>query len=150
MSRAEQRLEEDLVGIWRLRRVTLGGRGGAELLPMGARPEGRLVYTADHLVSVHAMAEGRPECGADRVAECTPEEKIAVAETYFGYVGSWECRGDSVVHRVAVSSFPNWTGRDLIRRAELDGDQLVLHGGPLGADAGEVVLSWIRESPQGG
>jgi hypothetical protein len=150
MSRAEQRLEEGLVGTWRLRRLVLRDRAGSERFPLGAQAEGRLLYTAEGLVSVHGMAAGRPDCGADRVAECTPEEKIAVAETYFGYTGSWECRGDSVVHRVAVSSFPNWTGRDLVRQAELDGDRLVLRHGPVGENAAEVVLSWIRESPQGG
>lgn len=141
-----------LIGTWTLAACTIDDAAGAVLsAPLGERPEGRLTYTPDGQVSVHAMAAGRPRCNANRIQDSAPAEQIAAAQTYFGYAGTWERAGDRVTHHVTVSSFPNWTGTDLVRDVALNDDTLVLSSPAAHADprAATVVLTWKRDRPRG-
>lgn len=42
------------------------------------------------------------------------------------YAGTYEIDGNSVVHYVDISLFPNWIGGEQRRIARLDGDRLAL------------------------
>ena len=71
---------------------------------------------------------------AERAERCRAADALcagAYAET-LAYSGSFDVEGDvegdTVVHRVEVSIFPNWVGLDQRRRLSLDGDRLVESG----------------------
>jgi hypothetical protein len=139
-------LEEALIGAWSLCSYESRERHGQVGAPLGPRPRGTIIYTADGQVSAHVMADKRPPCTALLPFDCTPEEKIAAAESYFGYVGTYTVDGDCVTHHVLVSSFPNWTGADLGRTAELHGDSLTLRSDEqlVGGKPRVAVLTWRR------
>ena len=42
------------------------------------------------------------------------------------YCGRYEFRGETVVHHVELSLFPNWVGGDQERLVELEGDRSAL------------------------
>jgi hypothetical protein len=136
-----------LVGAWALRSYESHDDSGRVETPLGSGPHGTLLYTADGHVSAHVMADARPRCRAPLPYDCTHEEKIALAESYLGYAGTYTVDGDRVTHHIVVSSYPNWTGAELRRTVRLDGDVLTLSG-----DAEQVdgrmrvaVLTWGRD-----
>jgi Lipocalin-like domain len=47
------------------------------------------------------------------------------------YSGRYEFRGDSVIHHVELSLFPNWSGVDQERLVEVTGNRLTLRTKPL-------------------
>jgi hypothetical protein len=78
----------------------------------------------------------------------TMEEKERAFDTYLGYSGTYEQRGDRVMHHVTASLFPDWSSSDQVRLMELDGDQLILRVPPKQIN-GEIrtrKLAWRRLS----
>lgn len=45
--------------------------------------------------------------------------------------GSYKFHGETVIHRVELSLFPNWVGVAQARLVEIDGDRLTLSTRPL-------------------
>jgi hypothetical protein len=74
------------------------------------------------------------------------EEKARAAESYISYCGRYEFRGDSVIHHVELSLFPNWSGVHQERLVEVTGDRLTLRTSPLLLDGLEQTarLVWER------
>ncbi len=123
-----------LVGAWALLSCRVRDADGATIAePLGPRPGGLLIYTADGHVAVHAMA-------------APPAARGAAADAYFGYAGTWRREGRLVRHAVDVASFPNWSGTVLVRDAELRDNVLVLSGESSLADerAALFVMTWRR------
>lgn len=112
------------VGAWRLRSYTTLTEAEAEANadgraegPLGPRPVGRLVYTADGHVSVSMMRTGEP-----------PPAPAPGVETFMGYAGTWRISGSRILHRVAVSAHPHQVDTELVREFQLAGDILTLRG----------------------
>ena len=76
----------------------------------------------------------------------TAEENVQAAGTYVSYCGQYEFRGDTVVHRVELSLFPNWVGSDQERLRELRGNRLRFSTRPvlLGGVQQTAHLIWER------
>ena len=76
----------------------------------------------------------------------TTKEKIAAADTYISYCGTYEIRQDTVIHHIELSFFPNWIGMDQKRMLSIDGDRLSLCTPPLLVDGVEQTqhLIWER------
>ena len=64
---------------------------------------------------------------------CSGEQRreTHAAETYVSYCGRYEYRGDSVIHYVELSLFPNWSGVEQERLIEVAGDRLTLSTRPM-------------------
>jgi hypothetical protein len=58
-------------------------------------------------------------------------EKAGAAETFVSYCGRYEFHGETVLHRVELSLFPNWIGVVQERLVEISGDRLTLSTRPL-------------------
>jgi hypothetical protein len=52
--------------------------------------------------------------------------KPLAEETYLSYCGRYDFLGDTVVHHVELSLFPNWIGVDQERLVDLRGERLTL------------------------
>jgi hypothetical protein len=80
----------------------------------------------------------------------TPRAR-AYAET-IAYGGFFDVEGDTDIHRVDVSIFPNWVGLDQRRRLDLDGDRLTESGrieeGT--SEARTIALQFRRHHPKEG
>ena len=78
------------------------------------------------------------------------EDKRATFDTYFTYSGTYEVRGDKVVHHLELSLFPNWTGGDQEPSFQFSGDQLISGTPPLALGDTERTLRvvWQRVKPR--
>lgn len=113
-----------LVGSWRLVSWENRSADGTVTYPLGRHAVGLIIYTADGYMSVAIMCADRGPFAAGDLLRGTSEEKARAAETYVSYCGRYEFRGDSVIHHVELSLFPNWSGVDQERLVEVTGDRL--------------------------
>jgi hypothetical protein len=92
------------------------------------------------------MRARRETFGAGDLLGGTAEEKAKAAEEYVSYCGRYEFEGETVIHHVELSLFPNWVGADQERLVEIDGDRLTLSTRPLLLDGIEqtAYLVWKR------
>jgi hypothetical protein len=92
--------------------------------PLGEDALGYLTYTEDGHMCVAIM---RPACRhfvARDVLSGSREEKAAAAETYVSYCGRYEFRGQTIIHHIELSLFPDWVGLAQERLAKISGDRL--------------------------
>jgi hypothetical protein len=74
----------------------------------------------------------------------SPQERAQAAGTYVSYCGRYDFRGDTVVHHVELSLFPNWVGVEQERLVEGKGDRLMFSTRPilLGGEQRTAHLIW--------
>lgn len=119
-----------LVGTWRLLSCETVSGDGTVSHPFGRDATGLIVYTADGYMSVAIMQPDREPFASGDLLGGSDDEKARAAESYLSYCGRYEYSGDSVVHRVELSLFPNWVGGDQERSVDLDGRRLTLEASP--------------------
>ena len=122
-----------LVGGWRLRSWVAFGDDGSETFPMGEAPTGLLAYTeGGTMVALMAPAD-RPAFGSDDLTGGTPDEQARAFSTFVAYAGRYRIEGDTIIHTVETSLFPNWVGSVQRRRWTLsdDGGTLTLESPPI-------------------
>jgi hypothetical protein len=81
------------------------------------------------LVAIMCAAR-RPFVAGDLLSGSTAE-KARAAETYVSYCGRYELHGETVLHHVELSLFPNWVGVTQERLVRISGDRLTLSTRPL-------------------
>ena len=138
----------DLVGTWQLRTWVAEGDDGSIIEPMGARPEGVLVYTSDGTMITTMGEPGRaPIDGGDMLAG-PPEQRLVALTSFIAYSGSFRVEGADVLHDVTMSLFPNWIGTQQRRHVLLrrDGRELTLSADPfvLRGRRSSQRLTWER------
>ncbi len=137
-----------LVGGWRLRSWISVAGDGSETAPWGERPSGLLTYTATGAMIVVMCRAGRPSFATDDLTGGSIVEQARAFGSFIAYGGSFEVAGDTVIHHVETSLFPNWVGTTQHRRWELDpsGRHLTLESPPLtqGGMARIQRLRWDR------
>jgi len=101
---------EAILGPWELTAWEMR-LGEALVRPLGDRPEGILYYAADGWMAVQISAPGRPTIASPDPLGGTERERAAAYASSLAYCGTYELRGDHVLHRVRLSTFPNWTRR---------------------------------------
>jgi hypothetical protein len=140
---------DSLVGAWRQVNHFFHREDGKELSNNTPETVGYLIYTADGHVAYQRM---RSICAAFANVEenwkrGTPEEKIAAFDNINCYCGTYDVRGNTVVHHVEAASFPNNVGKDLVRTFVLSGDELRVTTVP---NAGELrTLTLVFQRSQG-
>ena len=120
-----------LLGTWRLVELVSRTADGDVVYPFGRDAVGYITYTPDGRMSVSIMSADQARFAGEDIAGGTTAEKATIAETYLSYCGTYEIRGDTVLHHVEISAFPNWIGADQVRTFALDGDRLSLTTPPL-------------------
>jgi hypothetical protein len=121
---------------------------GAEAHPLGDSPDGLLAYTADGTM-VAIMGRGdRPRFATDDLTGGTGEEQATAFATYIAYGGRYDVDGDTVIHTVETSLFPNWIGTEQRRRFALGdgGRTLTLTSPPIVLAGARRIqrLTWSR------
>jgi hypothetical protein len=117
-----------LVGSWRLASWVAVGEDGSSEQPMGPDPDGLLIYSAEGLMITTIGRAGRPRVAGDDPVSGPADERLAAAETFIAYSGTFVVDGGEVAHSVDMSLFPNWVGTQQRRHVTLsaDGDTLTL------------------------
>ncbi len=119
--------DKRFLGTWRIVSWKNEDDAGAITWPVGRRPEGILHYADDGHMLVQIAAEGRAMISTGELFGGGVEERAAAFAAHVAYGGRWEIRGRQMVHKLEISSVPNWTGGEQIRDFEfLDDDNLQL------------------------
>ncbi|WNO76889.1 lipocalin-like domain-containing protein [Streptomyces sp. AM8-1-1] len=125
---------DSLIGAWVLEDFSLT-REGTVVHPLGERPSGALLYTADGWMS--ALLTAHPE---DAPAASAFEE---IPNGTVAYAGRWEREADGpVMHHIQASHYTPWTGTALVRDVQLSPGRLELTAA--GADESQIRLLWRR------
>jgi hypothetical protein len=137
----------DLSGSWRLvswRRIV---DGGSPTYPLGEDAHGLLVYTANGRMIVQMTAANRPPLDTGDALGGDAQDRADAYSGCLAYFGTYEVDGDTVVHRIDVSLYPNWSGDVQARPFTYDGRELVLKTPPVSGPNGTVVneITWARE-----
>jgi Lipocalin-like domain len=135
-----------LIGTWRL--VSWENRGVDSQIshPLGEDAVGYIMYNQDGYMFVAIMRPERPNFPTGDLLSGSTEEKAQAASTYVSYCGRYEFRGDTVIHHVELSLFPNWVGVEQERLVEVRGNRLTLSTHPifLGGMQRTAHLIWER------
>jgi hypothetical protein len=136
-----------LIGTWRL--VSWENRSavdGQVSYPLGKDAVGYIMYNEDGYMFVAIMGPNRPKFAAEDLLSGTTQEEAQAEETYVSYCGRYELDGETVVHHVELSLFPNWVGVDQKRLVEVRGNRLTLSTHPilLGGIQQSAHLIWER------
>lgn len=135
-----------LIGTWRLISWENRSADGQISYPLGEDAVGYIMYSPDGYVFVAIMRPDRVRFPGGDLLSGSPEEKAQAATTYVSYCGRYDFRGDTVVHHVELSLFPNWVGVEQERLVELAGNRLTLSTRPilLGGMQRTARLIWER------
>ena len=134
---------------WRLRSWVALGDDGSETLPMGDAPTGLLAYTdGGTMVALMSPADRSRPFGSDDLTGGTPGEQASAFSTFVAYAGRYRVEGDTIIHTVETSLFPNWVGTVQRRRWTLsdDGGTLTLESPPIALRGvtRRQLLTWAR------
>lgn len=137
----------NLTGTWKLvgwRRIA---DDGTVTYPLGEDAHGLLVYTANGRMIVQLAAADRRKLDTADALGGDVQARADAYSTCLAYFGTYEVDGDTVIHRVDSSLFPNWSGAEQARPYTYDGRDLVLRTPPVTGPNGIVVneLAWARE-----
>lgn len=99
----------DIVGVWRLKTWRQVREDGSTSYPFGQRPTGLLIYAPDGNMAVQMLTTERPSINTDDPLGGSPKERADAYSTCLAYFGTYELRGQEVIHRVEASLFPNWS-----------------------------------------
>ena len=140
------RTPNPLIGTWRLISWETRSIDGEISYPLGKDAVGYIMYNEDGYMFVAITRPNRAKFAAGDLLRGTTEEKVQAAGTYVSYCGQYEFRGDTVVHHVELSLFPNWVSSDQERLVELRGNRLRLSTRPvlLGGVQQTAHLIWER------
>jgi Lipocalin-like domain len=122
------RIEDRLVGTYRVLAIEHYADDGEVGRPFGDDPRGVIVYTAQHYMTAVLMRSARPPFGAGDVLGGTDAERAAAFATANAFAGPWELVDDeTIVHHLEVTTYPNWVGTQQRRRFELTDSHLTLY-----------------------
>ncbi len=98
---------------------------GRVVLPMGSELEGFIEYTDFGMFCVVSRKD-RPAFASGGQWSASDAEKAAAYGSYLTYAGDYDVDGNTIIHKVRHSLFPDWVGGEQRRSAELEGDVLAL------------------------
>jgi hypothetical protein len=137
---------DPLVGVWRLISWENRSSDGAVSYLLGQDALGYIMYDHDGYMFVAIARRDRAKFAAGDLLRASTQEKAHAAETYISYCGRYDFYGDTVVHHVDLSLFPNWVDVDQERQVEVSGDRMTLSTRPmlLGGVQRRAHLIWER------
>jgi hypothetical protein len=138
--------DNPFLGTWRLISWENQDSAGERSYPLGPEAVGYMNYTADGYMFAQIMAAGRTALSTRNPFGGTVAEVAAAGRSHMSYCGTYEVRGGEIVHRVAVSDFPNWVGGEQLRFYKFEGGKLILSAPPFQTKKGEITtfLIWER------
>jgi len=124
---------EDLVGVYRqLGEEVVDATG--KTIHSDRNRSSQIMYSADGYVGVVSTPSGRKKLanggGRTDLAGATPEELAEATRSVTCYAGHFELKGDEVHHHVEMALSPNLVGQTMIRRVQINGDDLTLSALP--------------------
>ena len=124
-------MKQKIHGSWDLKSFDIIGNDGVRR-PWGDNTKGLLIYvdTGEVSVSINRSLDS--------------EEPDAVLDSILFYSGTYSVEGNVVKHDVQLASSPTRVGKEMIRFADLEGDELTLKTPKESYGIAELV--WQRRS----
>lgn len=129
-------------------RFEVRGRDGDASHPFGLDAAGYLLYGQDGYMAAALMQAKRKNFASADILEASAEEKAAAFDSYSSYCGTYSVTDNKVIHHIACSQLPSWSGTDQERFFEFseDYERLTLRTAPLlaGGEEQTLVAMWER------
>jgi hypothetical protein len=152
--------DERFVGTWKLKSVVQRSSDGRMSKPFAEHPLGYISYMPDGFMHAILMKSGRTLIGMppEELRDAARTKKLLTSWRYIkagiryikamtsflSYCGTYEIRGNTVVHKVKAAMVPDWIGTDLKRDFVFSENTLTLTARD---DKGNVMdLVWERVS----
>ena len=116
-------LQAQILGTWRMlswKRILVPT--GEQTDALGPDPFGYINYAPDGRLMVFVLKSGRAKPKANPP---TPEEKVALFDSLFAYVGTYRVESDRDVHTLDGSWNELWTGTKQARMLSFEGGRLI-------------------------
>jgi hypothetical protein len=152
--------DERFVGTWKLKSVVKRSSDSRVSKPFAEHPLGYISYMPDGFMHAILMKSGRTLIGMppEELRDGARTKKLLMSWRYIkagiryikamtsflSYCGTYEIRGNTVVHKVKAAMVPDWIGTDLKRDFVFSENTLTLTARD---DSGNVMdLVWERAS----
>ncbi len=114
--------------------------------PYGKSPDGILIYTPRGHMSVTIAAGKRPKFRKKNLFAGSTKQKVSAIESFVSYAGKYRLEGRMIVHDVQICLFPDWSGAELQREMNIEGNLLTLSVPPYIRDGKKQItrLVWKR------
>jgi hypothetical protein len=128
MIEQKNKIQEKLVGIWRLVKSMEIKPDGTIYYPFGEDAIGYITYTPVGIMTVHIMRKSRTLFSGDNMRQASAEECLRIPQDYLAYFGRYDIDivKQVVNHYVEGSLFPNNIGSTLPRSYQFIGNRLSL------------------------
>ena len=91
------------IGTWKLVSAESKTTSGEVGYPFGKDAAGYLIYGEDGIMAVSIMIAHRVNFASADFRAGSREERLASYDTYLSYCGTYEMKGDIVIHRIKLS-----------------------------------------------
>ena len=115
---------EKLVGTWEWVSVDNTAPDGTRTQPFGPKPGGYLTFGADGRFFWLITRPSRAKFASGRRDQGTPDENKATVQGSLAYCGIYSVHNDTLVMRIAASTYPNEEGAEQRRAFTLNDGQL--------------------------
>lgn len=136
----------DIIGRWDIVSWLQLYDDGRRQAPLGENLEGFIRYVEDgDMICMIANAD-QPNFTSGGQWNASETERARAYSSMLAYAGTFRIEGETVIHEVKQSLFPNWKGSDQKRSVRLEGDTLYIEarleaGTP---EARTAQLKWRR------
>src|SRR5829696_7750600 len=116
-------LRDRIIGTWRMlswKRILV--EDGTESDALGPNPFGYINYSPDGRLMVFVLKSGRPKPKANPTSA---EEKLALFDMLFAYVGTYTVEADRIIHQLDGSWNELWTGTTQTRLLSFQAGHLI-------------------------
>lgn len=148
---AAKKPEQAFLGSWRLETFERVTDAGEITYPYGKHPFGQLSYDAQGRMSALIMNPDRIRFKSETLAAGSAQEKVAAFDTFVAYAGTYRVDETShtIVHKVDISSYPNFEGSEQHRTYSFADGKLTLtyvngNGNGAGPKGSISRLVWVR------
>ena len=117
--------KEDIIGTWKIdccESRFLDGRIGVH--PVGENIVGYILYNPDGYMALEMMAKRRLAFTKQDPFADSEEEEAKAARSHLSYCGTYELKGDHLIHHIEFSSYGGFIGHKIERYVRLEDDVL--------------------------
>ena len=117
------------IGTWKLLKWSATGTEGMVHFPFGEDALGFITYTDQYQMNVMLMKADRNHLDKNILSKSNKSLDIIDAyHSYISYGGQFEVIPEEnlIIHRITMSSYPNWTNKNEKRKYEFYNNQLIL------------------------
>jgi len=141
---------QNIVGRWNIVSWLQLFEDGRRQAPLGESLEGFIRYMSDGDMICMLTRSDRARFTTGGQWDADDHDKAAAYGSMLAYAGRYRIDGDTVVHMVEQSLFPNWSGGEQRRHVRLEGDTLYIeaHLEQGTSEARTAQLVWQRD-PRG-